>query len=774
MNIARGIRSGLQWPGLMVLVMALALGGCFGGGGGSDDVVDDGAGDAGGIVGTDNNTPIDDALVADILAGDEAAIDGDINLAGTVQYDADSGEMSVHFRLCRSEPCTDASTDGISLTNNPLELRFYVSELVNDPTGDVDPGPAWNQLLSERGTPGSDDPEDALPGTLEIGDGTDGEYTYTFAETIPASDNLHRVTVRARWRDSDTRINIVLPENESYDFMQSDPATPLDASGADMVTTAACEGCHGDRIGYVGHGGGYNEVKTCNHCHNVNYMADRSLEADLAHMVHRIHEAQMFDELTDHGEAVDFSGLTYPQHTFTCETCHSDEAPNASLAFSNPTRRNCGGCHTEVDFTGSPGDGEVLHTAGAFDNDDACGTCHTPSEGNFAGVANGHPFSAMHNPLDVDPADLNTDADVEAGTPKDPRNVPEFDVTVALSEPANGEFFVEGEAPVVMVTVSPTDGGADVDFDQAGDGNHDRDGNLESAVYGVYARDGARPVLSPGSCTDGGNAQRPSFFNTDPEVNPVGPNQVEIQLAAIPAIGTDLHADCGAGATFEAGTYVVRVEMEDYGAASGDDYVTASSAFTTFQIGTAEETSKVSGDACVQCHGDTRMHLAGAHPHNAGFDTDECLMCHDKSNNYGEYIGNRVHAVHSASLTGDLHDRDWTHVTYPQDPNNCTTCHTNPDADPPVWETIVPFACAGCHGADSTSDHVNVSGDGTEGEAAGHMIAQGAPNDGTSVTDTDPDLDYGCSACHGPGSPFEELRLINVHGLINFGVTTDE
>jgi hypothetical protein len=307
------------------------------------------------------------------------------------------------------------------------------------------------------------------------------------------------------------------------------------------------------------------------------------------------------------------------------------------------------------------------------------------------------------------------------------------------------------------VILAPNDGGPAANYTAPADDKGTRDGNLNSANLYVYGpRGGAAPVLTVGSTTDpacGDPCSRPRqghplFVGSDA--------QVETDATAFRYRLMDNIGD------LEPGTYVVRFEGGDYGAISDTDYQTASTALITFQVGQSDEEPKLSGSACVDCHGDTRMHLEGAHPHNSAFDTDSCLGCHDGTANYGNYIGNRVHAVHSASLTGDLgpaapdpEDGGWTHVTFPQDPNNCTVCHTNPEADPPVWETVRPVACAGCHGSDPNSPIQS------EAIAASHMILQGADfSDQEQVTP-------GCLVCHGQG---QEKDLFKVHNLVNYGV----
>jgi hypothetical protein len=164
------------------------------------------------------------------------------------------------------------------------------------------------------------------------------------------------------------------------------------------------------------------------------------------------------------------------------------------------------------------------------------------------------------------------------------------------------------------------------------------------------------------------------------------------------------------------------------------------------------------------------MHLEGAHPHHAFFNTDECLGCHDRSGNYGDYIGNRVHAVHSASPTGDFisnHPTDWSEVTYPQDANNCLECHTNADVDTPVWRLPGLVACGGCHGTDELAipaDYPDADPERVvaESAAAQHMYSNGGTADPQDVLTTE------CLVCHGEdriADPFMTHDIIKFRAL---------
>jgi hypothetical protein len=190
------------------------------------------------------------------------------------------------------------------------------------------------------------------------------------------------------------------------------------------------------------------------------------------------------------------------------------------------------------------------------------------------------------------------------------------------------------------------------------------------------------------------------------------------------------------------------------------------------------------------------MHLTGSHAHNQPFDTDGCLACHDYSGNYGDYIGNRVHAVHHETFSGDAFthgNRVWTDISFPQQANNCSICHTNSEALVPVWRTTVPLACGGCHGTDPDAvaaaqaylanpptGHTITAVEAEkvmerapkEALAASHMLVMMGVPAGTR-------MDFftygsepvpGCLVCHGAGQPQDLYQLM---GLATFGIPND-
>ena len=138
--------------GLMISTLVLA--GCEG------DDGDDGNDGSPGVAGTDGTDGADgsDVSVQDladlglVFADDVTAMNITLDLSRTVSLDSATGALTIHFFL------TDEDDNGIDVLALPYELRFYVSELIPDiPNVADNPGPAFNQLFNERGTPAVDD-----------------------------------------------------------------------------------------------------------------------------------------------------------------------------------------------------------------------------------------------------------------------------------------------------------------------------------------------------------------------------------------------------------------------------------------------------------------------------------------------------------------------------------------------------------------------------------------------------------------------------------------
>jgi OmcA/MtrC family decaheme c-type cytochrome len=705
-----------------------------------------------------------------VYASDVTPINPVLDLSKTVSYDSATGAVTVHFFL------TDGSGNGIDVTTQPYMFHLYLSDLTPasenpDPTNN--PGPFWHQDAQECVWPamGGDCPpqfsihHNEVPpyGTFTAIDTSTGEYSYTFKNTLAASDHVIRVTVGTDFHFTDNNgdtVYVANPVNGWYDFKESDPGTEITDSGAELVTAAACAGCHGSELWTFAHAaftGPNTGPKTCNNCHNLPYMTDPAIgynapEAKLSNWIHAIHSAKKPAPTS----RLDFSEITYPQPTYQCATCHNGQ--DANLITMYPSRLNCGICHdgpNGVDF--APGGN---HGGGAQANDANCSGCHPPSA-----------ILAYHDAASRTPA----------------AQVPEFDVAITMAPPANGQFYVAGEAPVVTVTLKDHATGQPVDpsvYTSPQGAAGQAGGGLSSAELFVYGpRSFAVPVLTTDSTTD------PSLTGEPEQGHPLQPMLLEDSTTVPnpdPLVKTDAtgyHYQLMAiPANMTTGTYMVQFQGQDYGAVSSSNFVTTSAYKINFQVGTATEQHKVSGDACFNCHGDTRMHATGSHAHNVPFDTDYCLACHDHTGNHGDYIGNRVHAVHSASATGDYVEsggfpRNWIEITFPQSANNCVICHTNPDV--PVPQQIYMLACGGCHGTHPDADAAAVvaheeelNPDADEAEelaqvtreisAAQHMQQNG----GDAAVDAEggPHT-LSCLTCHGAGKVADIYQKHNLNKL---------
>jgi OmcA/MtrC family decaheme c-type cytochrome len=775
-------------------VLALALTGCGGGGGNNNSGGTAPPSTASGVfIEGDPGSAITLPTDPTAIVGKNAVLD----MSQTASFE--NGKLTVHFFL------KDEDGNGISLTKNSCYFRGYVSQLTTE-TGPDDPGLGWHQVDNDSANSGE---LDTLPGLLTVIDGTAGEYSYTFADDgntgrheyagggIAAAMADPANTLRATLVTScSVEIDgegyvIVNPANGSYDFSTGDPGTELSDSGAEIVSSAACFTCHGPTLAGVNDAGletdhgRYTEVKTCNQCHALNsYVSDQN--ADLAPFIHSIHMGLpsqangggTYQSGHDWTGAEEFGPVVFPQNIYNCFKCHADGtavdkatadgepgpvAAEADLAFSNPTRRACGGCHSNVNFeTGEN------HEGGIQTSDNLCKACHPPS-GAITSVV--FPVKTVH--------DLGPTGD-------DPRNQAEFAVNISMDPPANGTDYEAGEVPVITVTLTPTDGGPAVNYTAAQDGKGTRDGALSNASLYVYGpRSQAVPVLTVCSTTD------PDFIAQNGTCGATATQGHQLFVGSDAQVKTDAsgfkYQLMDKFADLEPGTYMVRFEGADYGGISSEDYVTSSSAVINFQVGTATEEPKVSGNGCLNCHGDTHMHLSGSHAHNQPFDTDGCLACHDYSQNYGDYIGNRVHAIHHETFSGDAKfNRVWTEISFPQQANNCSICHTNSAAAVPVWESTRPLACGGCHGTDpdavaaaktyiadngitgNEADEITTKA-GNEAVAASHMLimmGHAGGNQQDFITYGSEPV-AGCLVCHGPGQPQDLYQLM---GLVKFGI----
>jgi OmcA/MtrC family decaheme c-type cytochrome len=188
---------------------------------------------------------------------------------------------------------------------------------------------------------------------------------------------------------------------------------------------------------------------------------------------------------------------------------------------------------------------------------------------------------------------------------------------------------------------------------------------------------------------------------------------------------------------------------------------------------------------CNNCHEQLQRH-----GRNRNGNVEFCLLCHNAdaavcqsapeladgscpagSTNEGYHFGYMVHSIHTASSTFQTDGGgDFSHVTYPQYPQNCFTCHkeglyntarataravsTDQGGDIRIWTddiatTPTAAVCGVCH---------------TSTAAKGHFESQGGQVDAVKNTIAGagaglPNGQEACAVCHGTGAEFETSKF---------------
>lgn len=376
-----------------------------------------------------------------------AAVDGTVTVNFTVKdeaMDPVAGVTGVSFNIVKLVPAVFPET-----YNNWVPYINSTQTVSGSATGDwPNPdGTSANQASSENN------------GTFT--DHGDGSYTYVF------STNLANVTTPVAVSYDRTlthRISVMMGGHSgptataTYDFI---PAGGSITETREIVTTAACQSCHGSE--FHGHGGNRLTVENCVSCHNPSTTDPHGGETvDLKVMIHKIHAGGELasipgadgivwddpattatDESADNGEYAiwgyrntkhEWWKAGFPAIIENCTKCHQEPAGSGiTLADVDnwktvPSRAACGSCHDNINFAVG-----TNHPGGAVSNDTQCVTCHYP---------------------DTDSGFAMSVQDAHDWTQHDPRNLPEFtvDLTVTGASGSSGEF-VTGDSPVVNIVI---------------------------------------------------------------------------------------------------------------------------------------------------------------------------------------------------------------------------------------------------------------------------------------------------------------------------------
>ncbi len=287
------------------------------------------------------------------------------------------------------------------------DLRFNIAKLV--PVSNGEPARWQNYINRARSGAVQGSQERAATGyvfgTL-VGLGS-GRYTYTFATDItspaanpcpaPCTDAVgkaldityaptatHRVTIQ--------QANSAYPEATGVlDFV---PASGIAVQQREVVSTATCNGCHGELSAH----GTRVDTKLCVTCHNPgSWVAGApATTVDFKTMVHRIHyntdntgTKQLPSVIAGVPYKIgttDFSKVVFTQDARNCTRCHDGTpgAANVTAQGNNwktePSIEACGSCHDNVYF-GAVADvarpyQTKAHSGGVMTDNSTCASCH--------------------------------------------------------------------------------------------------------------------------------------------------------------------------------------------------------------------------------------------------------------------------------------------------------------------------------------------------------------------------------------------------------------
>jgi OmcA/MtrC family decaheme c-type cytochrome len=636
-----------------------------------------------------------------------------------------------------------AATTAGPVTNLTFaDVRTYMAVLIPAGTATIGyNGVSWGTWSSPYFERWAAETSSTAGAIFDLANAATGDYTYTFATVFGSAAALleapdynpaytQRLVIRVSGHN-DPVTGLALTNNTVgfLDFVvpaDGANAVPLDSQRM-FVTADACKQCHSPLFQQAAHADGYLDTRACVICHSPLGHYGTLMQTDHAYLpilVHQIHAAIDNPKFADEIRGLGFGAVTYPQDIRNCVACHTNSGLNLGTGDevdhwkTNPSAETCGSCHTVVNFATGENHGGGIQTDNA-----GCHYCH-PAEANpNLNPAAGASVTEAH------------DTAPSARLHPTPANIPEFDVTLNIT-PSFAPY-VAGQVLEVRVTLTDHATGIAVPstvYTTPQDAAGQTGGGLNVAslyVYGPRAK--SVPVLATGTVTDpvfdsatDTPTQGHDLFagGTDPLVT-TDSSGFGYRLLAIPA-------------DMQAGTYMVRVRMGDYGRVTDSNYRIESTAFQNIQIGTATVEDKVAGAACPNCHGTGTAPFHDAR-HAVVFDTDQCLSCHDQSGNFAIPIANRVHAVHSANPEGDIYvlnggspsSRDWSDVTYPQNIQSpvtghtaddglprCVGCHTSGDTTYKTLPYMMP--CVGCH-ANAVSPINGSSGD------IEHMRQNGGP-----------------------------------------------
>jgi OmcA/MtrC family decaheme c-type cytochrome len=535
-------------------------------------------------------------------------------------------------------------------------IRFTMAKLVTGTGGYTD---SWmSYVVSDSGTPTYDSPYGG--GTLLANE--DNTYTYIFATDVgsdPAYDPS--ATHRLAGQLGDSRLGFE-PINWVYDFVPNGNDV---TQTKDIAMTASCNECH-DPLNIHGR---RREVGYCVTCHNPG-LVDAGESYNLAPLVHKIHMAD-----PDFRDG-DFAEVTYPQDVRNCLKCHNggDEATPQGDNWKNtkPNRTNCfATCHSVPDSMLDRGLGFHQNVGvNEPDNPANCAACHDNPN--------------IVAPVDV--AKIHTTSNATENNPGLPEGVRKIEYELDSAEIAAGNlvitFRILSDGTALDLTSLPADLSSSPSFRMAY--ALTQDGIVMPADFNNWGQSAGQPIsvnLDAGTLTCAAG----TCTATVADPFPAGAMMRTVGLQGYyhqDVDGTDYSLHTQSAVVTVTGDTPRRAVADSFGCAACHEIFEGHGGNRVF---TADGGVQI----CTQCHNPNlsssgrSLDPVDAVGTNAALalGTADTSLWPEATNNFKDMI----HGIHASSFRTTDYEfvrvfrgasyYDWSEVTFPGNPANCSKCH---------------------------------------------------------------------------------------------------
>ncbi|MDR1841356.1 MAG: OmcA/MtrC family decaheme c-type cytochrome [Holophagales bacterium] len=600
-------------------------------------------------------------------------------------------------------------------------------------------------------------------------------------------------------------INILGPANLVYDFI---PATgekiaPNDPRGRELVTTAACNDCHG-RLGHSFHEGARWDVRYCTMCHtdqrkygyaestltNGAYTgATNKLNRNRAagNMVILGHTLHMGEKLVNKGynyAGVLFNEIGYPMDIKNCTQCHRTVHPSGETAaqgdnwYKKPSALACGACHEDgsLGYRTNRGQGHVYQTG-------SCQQCH--NEDGASTYANWSPIKGAPVSAETQTAKIGRHL-VRDKTRNNNANPP--------TSPTSPEIALHNFEYDLRSVTRNADGNLTIVFRIKQNGAAiTNSGSFPAAASGFTG--GPSFYIMYGRPQDGNPT--PADFNYYGSVslaNILNGNQGT--LSANPdadGFWTATTNDAATGAAIQAGAVMVTCYMTGGYVQAGDlpatfnttagghiaKRVTPSKRVLVGGItGNAARRSIADVNKCNDCHdlygSSLPLRAYGAHGSSQANDPSLCAACHQQRNGNGwsSNMVNLAHAIHAPGkrtdeyrrypTSGALAGRPMGSAGYPGVLNNCEQCHlpgtydfSNAQSQAALPNLLWTTAATGAPNANWPKTY---GIDTTRNYGTGPATGTGAAVNGGLDNLVNSPITHACAGCHDSEAAIAHMR----------------